>query len=551
MTKTREILKADANTIKNNIDASYCLPAKDYTTLQDAAYQDFSQNGSEGKTHRIYLDSKGNPTVGVGHLIMPKKGLNNKKTEETYRQKYLKLDLRDSKGNPLSNEEKISQFNSILAAMKNKNFKTSGGCPNYINSPAVGKLSEAGVKQSFCSDYDYWYSRVKNKFPDLDNYPLSLQLSLTHCGFAGALNKVKNKGEMVDIAKQVAKVRSGKHCSYKETQMAQAAVRQCQYLANSGLNPLNSTRENMLTALNVSEPSFSTDYNEMFKDIPEEQREQKITEYENQDNVNQGSVLRGLVSDEANEGDLVGAMFYKALIEAIKSSFCLDENKNSGVVADMAEPKYIIDTSGRYQINVSDFDVKSENFARDLARQLSENIKNGYKGYCHGKQPYCAGAGTGTLNQAAKNYEFFDMGVKGTGCIAVRDQFAKLYGSKGATSNCYEELKKKIDANPQVPQVFALTVKSSKSPSGLHYVTVAPRLDKDGEIVRDENGAVQYNVYGFNSNINMPIEKYSLLKRAGNVFPITEMANRQYELAQEKNNNVNRVLNQARQGMRV
>ena len=96
MVMTKDKMKKDktnADDLKG-LDMSYCLPARDYPTLQDAAYQDFSQNGSEGKTHRIYLDCLGNPTVGVGHLIMPKKGLGNKKTEEVYRQKYLSLDLK-------------------------------------------------------------------------------------------------------------------------------------------------------------------------------------------------------------------------------------------------------------------------------------------------------------------------------------------------------------------------------------------------------------------------------------------------------------------------
>lgn len=175
----------------------------------------------------------------------------------------------------------------------------------------------------------------------------------------------------------------------------------------------------------------------------------------------------------------------------------------------------------------SNFDVMNENFARDLSRQLTRNIHSGYLGYCGRGQQNCAGSGTGTFNQISKKYDdAFNLGVKGTWCPDVRAKYAKLYGSDGSTKNCYATLKEKIDANPTVPQVFTLTVKSPKSNSGLHYLTVAPKIDSKGEIVRDSSGAVQYCAYGFNQNRIIDIDKYSMLKREGNVFPITEIAQR-------------------------
>lgn len=521
MTRADLMMKKDRLKASNiiNLDMSFCLPAKDYSTLQDAAYQDFSQNGSEGKTHKIYLDVYGNPTVGVGHLIMPKKGLNNEKTEEAYRQKYIALDLCDENGNRLSAEEKSSQFSSILQSMKQKSFQTTGGCPNYVNYPSVGKLSEAGVQEAFKGDYDYWYNRVRNKFPDFDKYPLSLQLSLSHCGFAGALGKVKDTGDFVDVAKQVAKARSGKACSSKEKEMAQIALRECTYLADNGLSPLNSSRENLMSALNVNEPSFKIDYDEMFKGFSSEQKQQKIKEYEERDNTGSGSILKGFFAGDENEADLIASMFMKALAFALQGRVSEQngsENPDSSI-------KYVTDSNNKYQFAVADFAFQNENFARDLARQLTFNIKNDYRGYCTPGQQHCAGAGTGSLNQVAEQYDVFDLGVKGVGCLDVRDKFAKLYGSSGQTKNCYETLKQKINQNPSVPQVFTVMMESKQSNSGLHYVTIAPTLDKDGEIVRDEKGAVKYSVYGFNRNVIQDLDSYNL-KKNGYVFPITEIA---------------------------
>lgn len=518
MSKTNDALKNDKQNAdkSKNIDMSYCVPARDKEALTDAAYYDFSQNGSEGKTHKIYLDVYGNPTLGVGHLIMPKSGLGNSATVEAYRKKYMALDLQDANGRTLSAEEKYSQFSSIVQAMRSGGFKTTGGCPNYVSYPALGKASEKGVKQAFAQDYDYWYNRVKKKFPDLDKYPLSLQLSLTHCGFAGALGRVKNTGNFVDIAQQVARVRGTKACSSKEREMAQLAVRQCQYLANNGLSPLTSSRENLMAALNVGEPSFAPNYDEMFKDVPLEQRAQKISEYENRDNVESGSVLRGLFAGDEKDNDALSMMFAQALIYAMTGEF---PGKGKG-------EQCLVDNESGLQLNMSDFDVKSENFARDLACQLKANIEGkSYRGYATAGQAYCAGAGTGTLNQVASKYDEFDMGVKGVGCRDVQAQFAKIYGSSGASSNCYATIKEKINANPNVPQVFTMMVDNGgKSASGLHYVTVAPRIDESGEIVRDENGAVKYDVYSFNRDKIYALENYDFAKRKGYVFPITEMA---------------------------
>lgn len=526
MTKTNDALKNDKKNAdkSKNIDMTYCVPAKDKATLTDAAYADFSQNGSEGKTHRIYLDIYGNPTLGVGHLIMPKNGLGNSVTVEAYRKKYMALDLQDANGRTLSREEKSSQFSSIVQAMRSGGFKTTGDCPNYVLYPALGKASENGVKQAFAQDYDYWYNRVKEKFPDFDKYPLSLQLSLTHCGFAGALKRVKNTGDFVDIAQRVAKVRGTKACSSKEREMAQLAVRQCKYLANNGLNPSTTSRDNLMAALNVNEPIFAPNYDEMFKDVPADQRAQKISEYENRDNVGQGSMLRGLFAGDEKDNDALDKMFAYAVIYALTGE--LPGTSKTDDKKDSQGETIIVDHENGLQLNMSDFDVKSENFARDLACQLKSNIEGkSYRGYATAGQAYCAGAGTGTLNQVASKYDEFDMGVKGVGCRDVQARFAKIYGSSGASSNCYATIKEKINANPNVPQVFTMMVDNGgKSASGLHYVTVAPRIDESGEIVRDETGAVKYDVYSFNRDKIYALENYDFAKRKGYVFPITEMA---------------------------
>ena len=273
-----------------------------------------------------------------------------------------------------------------------------------------------------------------------------------------------------------------------------------------------------------------------------------------------GGLAGAMFSGNANDEDPLGMMLAMMLVTMLQSeNNSSSTQQNSAEVAPTASPeenqpapKYIVDHAHGLQLNMSSFDIKSENFARDLARQLTANVNNkSYRGYATAGQAYCAGAGTKSFNEVASKYDVFDMGVKSVGC---RDVLAKMTNlnvingvrSNGESSNCYNVLKSKINANPRKPQVFVLLVDSKHASSGLHYVTVAPRLDKKGEIVRDENGAVQYNVYNFNHNRNTPIEQYSMLKSHGYVFPITEMA-KSRELAKTRTpTNNNSLLAQAK-----
>ncbi len=257
-----------------------------------------------------------------------------------------------------------------------------------------------------------------------------------------------------------------------------------------------------------------------------------------------GSMLQSLFAGgngETNDGnDALSMMFAYALIYALTGEFP-GASKTDDKKASQGDPIIVNHESG-LQLNMSDFDVKNENFARDLARQMTVNIgknqKNpkSYTGYAPAGVAYCAGAGAKSFNEVASKYDVFDMGVKTPSCLAVKDEMLKRY-KDGATSSCYSSVKAEINANPNTPQVFTVLIDNGgRSASGLHYVTIAPSLDKNGEILRDGNGAVQYSVYSFNRDKIYPLDKYNFAKRKGYVFPITKMA-AQKELAKNNSNN--------------
>lgn len=267
-----------------------------------------------------------------------------------------------------------------------------------------------------------------------------------------------------------------------------------------------------------------------------------------------GGLAGAMFSSNANDEDPLGmmlAMMFVTMLQSGNNSSSAQQNgaevaPTASPEENQSAPKYIVDHAHGLQLNMSSFDIKSENFARDLARQLTANVNNkSYRGYATAGQAYCAGAGTKSFNEVASKYDVFDMGVKSVGCRDVLAKMTKLNGNNGESSNCYNAIKSRINVNSQKPQVFVLLVDSKYADSKLHYVTVAPRLDKNGEIVRDKNGAVQYNVYNFNNNRNTPIEQYSMLKSHGYLFPITEMAERR-ELAKNRTATNNNVLAQAK-----
>lgn len=198
-------------------------PLSDYKTLRKEAYKDFI--AGEGKHNKMYLDYRGNPTIGVGHLIMPVKELGNAEVTERYKKAYQALPMQDKNGQPLSAEAKGAQFDQLIAAMKNKSFQTKaiGGGGEIILNPEMGKLSDAGVEQAFNQDFDYWYKQTKNEIPYIDHCPKSLQLATIHTSFAGRLGAIKEAEDPMSLIEAVSRTRDRRGTSQGERQTIKAA----------------------------------------------------------------------------------------------------------------------------------------------------------------------------------------------------------------------------------------------------------------------------------------------------------------------------------------
>lgn len=195
---------------------------------------------------------------------------------------------------------------------------------------------------------------------------------------------------------------------------------------------------------------------------------------------------------------------------------------DSGLVAGSSHHEQAV---SEYEQFKKDFNKKAEDYAVALTDTLSRCIASkssyGFPG------AFCvAGALNADKQTMKKHPEFMDFHLPVTTASATgaSEQMAKIFGNDGFSYNLHEAISAQIAENPTVPQVFSVQRSSKFSNSGLHYVTVAPKKDKSGEIVRDEAGNVKYAVYSFNKNSITDFDTNETLKTSGHCYNVTQMA---------------------------
>lgn len=220
--------------------AKYCapedLPPENFGELCDKAYDDFIDG--EGKRNKIYLDYVGHPTIGVGHLIFNKNDLNNPKRMNAWKRSFISLPLVDKNGKALTTAQKAQQFNTLENGVRNGRLITRSipGGGREVIDPNMGRLSEQGIKQVFIKDFKYHYDNTKKTVPEIDQMPLSIQLSTIHACFAKGNVKWLADTDVNDpasIMKKVTLVRdkSGTSAGERDTiKAANDSIRTAQFL---------------------------------------------------------------------------------------------------------------------------------------------------------------------------------------------------------------------------------------------------------------------------------------------------------------------------------
>lgn len=104
--------------------------------------------------------------------------------------------------------DRRQEFKNLAQAIKSGNIKTTGDIPNYVKSPQLSDIDEAGVKRVFGKDFNYWYSKIKSRIEYFDKIPVNSQLAILHTAFAGKLSGIDtNTQDVSKLIESVAKIR--------------------------------------------------------------------------------------------------------------------------------------------------------------------------------------------------------------------------------------------------------------------------------------------------------------------------------------------------------
>lgn len=202
-------------------------PAQNVKDFQTQAYDNFAK--SEAKRADIYLDCNGHPTTGVGHIILNLNDIGSPQRMQGWRARFLETCDYPN----MTKEEQGKFFDKLSEEMKKaKNYQKVHHCDlnRALQQTSLGaqdvkgagwdltaawvqkaKLPEKSIRKAFNSDFDYWYKQTKNKLPQLDNYPLPMQLSVLHTAFAGKLDSISTaecKRDRCKLMEKVSRIRN-------------------------------------------------------------------------------------------------------------------------------------------------------------------------------------------------------------------------------------------------------------------------------------------------------------------------------------------------------
>lgn len=137
-----------------------------------------------------------------------------------------------------------------------------------------------------------------------------------------------------------------------------------------------------------------------------------------------------------------------------------------------------------------------------------------------------------------KNFGIFDDHPKENSCIAANDENYAMCEKYPEIGGGYVNIKEYVaEVQQHDPYCVIDTVVPSQgnnSSSGLHRVTIAPTIDKDGNVVIDpKTNLPKMTVYSFNKASKTPLEKYG--QTHGVCFNLNDYARHNLKEEYEKN----------------
>lgn len=169
--------------------------------LLEACFDVFGKRRSQGAVLSAYLDNKGLPTIGCGHLIWDK---------ETDPKKAKKDFVDDMKAIGV-NEASAGVYFDNLIKKKNSLSTQKTDDVNVITSPRL-TLTEEQAKKLFKRDVESAYKKAIEAFPDLHSYPIQIQTSIVHHAYSfgnmkGLKAQCKENYDIQNIVNTMQKMR--------------------------------------------------------------------------------------------------------------------------------------------------------------------------------------------------------------------------------------------------------------------------------------------------------------------------------------------------------
>lgn len=192
-------------------------PATTLEEMADRSYDDFRK--SEGCYKQMYICPTGNPTIGIGHLVVAKGDIGDANKVKWWRDKYKKLGLVDEKGKPLTEAQKVQEFNALVSAMKRGAVVKKG---NIIISPKLSTLPQEEIDKVYRDDFKIHYDKIVAKGFPIYKYPLPIQTSMVHLSFwrgnpSKLVSNIKDMNNLESVANGTKLALSGSNAAMRKT----------------------------------------------------------------------------------------------------------------------------------------------------------------------------------------------------------------------------------------------------------------------------------------------------------------------------------------------
>ena len=156
--------------------------------LLNVCFMTYGSRRCSGAVLNAYIDSKGYPTIGAGHLVFRP----NMTDDEIA--KYRRRHIRTMGGIGINSEQAGREYDAMVYAFQHNTYKTEKiNGVEVITYPKMTSLTTAQAEKLFKLDNDDDCLKAIQYFPDIHTYPVEVQTCIVHLGSHGSgIENIKN-----------------------------------------------------------------------------------------------------------------------------------------------------------------------------------------------------------------------------------------------------------------------------------------------------------------------------------------------------------------------